>query len=728
MIKLIRELRQRRVFRGAGYYLLGAWGVLQVGDVIVEPAGLPGWSMTALLYLLILGFPIAMVLSWRYDIGEHGIVRTKSIGDDTPAEGLRIVDYLLLAGLVAVSGGALYQLLPVAQQVDQAEQAQVESAGPALADLPPNSIAVLPFADISQQRDQEFLGDGISDTVMHVLSQIADLSVTARTSSFAFKGQNRSVTEIASMLAVAHVLEGSVQRAGDKVRIIARLIDARVGTEVWSGYYDRTLDSIFAIQDEIAREVATALTKEVLKTGETQLVDNAYRPDLEAYEKFILGKQQMEQQSRPAAENAKRLFQEAIDIDPNYAMAYVMLANAQYQSAGMQGRQAMILSASELVAEALDLDPQLAEAHGMSALLLSLQKRNAEARAAVDRAIELRPSYARAYATLASLLYAEADFDGALAQIRKAIELDPQEDSFRLQLARSLWSVSRAEEAVAMVKESIKRNPGNPSNYGYLARWSGQLGDLGRAAYWQHQAALVAGDDRALVWRECSSLLQLWALEKARSCLDGFLENHPDDVEAKQFLAVATDDVQAGIDNLKPRIEANPNLWYRRYQLSDWLIAQERWTEVVEILTPASPGLLGEAPKVQDQTVWAAVNLATAYRGLGQEEKARVLSEAGLAFIDQRRKLQASGYVSGIEDSHFLMLLGREDEALERLNRSVAAGWRFFSVVIKFHPLYDPVRDDPEFQRAIETLEEDMAEQLAWYEAHRDDPIESVGI
>jgi TolB-like protein/Tfp pilus assembly protein PilF len=682
--------------------------------------------MTALLYLLIIGFPVAMVLSWRYDIGEHGIVRTRSEGIDAPPQPLRLMDYLLLGGLLAVSGTAIYQLLPVAQQSGQGHG---KASAPYLADLRPNSIAVLPFADISQGGDQQFLGDGISDTVMHVLSQIAELSVTARTSSFAFKDKNLSVPEIAAALSVAHVLEGSVQTAGNKVRIIARLIDARVGTEVWSGYYDRALDSIFAIQDEIAQEVATALTTEVLRTGEIQAIEAGYRPNLEAYEKFILGKQQLALRNPLGFAAAKTLFTEAVELDPDYALAHAFLGLSTIMTATpfANDRQQLYQEAGDAIARAIDLDPQLAEAHGVSAMLLVQQRRLPEAQAAIARALELQPSYAGAYATYAHLLFVQGQFDESLEKIRKAIDLDPQENSYRTQLAGALWSVSRAEEAVAMVKEAIGRNPQVTANYLLLGRWSGQLGNMGHEAYWSAKAASLAGDAPFAAWFECLSLVQLWATERALACIGEYLQLYPDDTEATHYLAHLTDDVQLGLSALRSAVAENPGQWMRRYQLADWLVRAGEWQETIDTLRPTAPQLFLEQPQVNDFTTWAALNVAQAYRGLGKEAEARTVLETALSYIDRRRKMQAAGFVSGVEDVQYLLLLGREDEALERLQRMVDAGWRFYSFGLQLH-FYDPWREDPRFIEAYEQIKDDMASQLAWFEAHRDDPISSVGI
>lgn len=723
-MRLINELRQRRVFRGAGYYLLAAWGVLQVGDVVVEPAGLPAWSMTALLYLLVLGFPIAMILSWRYDIGEHGIVRTQiHSDDDAEPDPLKAVDYLLLVVLLGVGGGALYQLLPVAQQIDDSRTA---SQGTDLRELPSNTIAVLPFADISQSQDQGFLGDGISDTVMHVLSQIAELKVTARTSSFAFKDQNISVGDIAVALSVAHVLEGSVQKAGDKVRIIARLIDARQGVEVWSGYYDRAIDSIFAIQDEIAREVATALVTEVLRTGESQLLDSQYRPPLDAYEKFILGREQLALRSAPGFQAAEGLFREATELDPKYALAHVYLGNAVMLAAPQQNRRAAAEEAAIAIAKALDLDPQLAEAHGANAELLLAMKRFDEAEASIERALELKPSYANAYASYSTLFYMQGKVDEALTQMRKAIELDPQENRYQTRLAQALWSVSRSEEAIATVKEAIDRNPKVPSNYSMLGRWYMQLGDIGRGAYWEDQAGLLNGaNSRGASWSQCMNLVQLWARERALACVRDFLRKYPGDTEATNYLALLTKDNALGIESLRASVEENPGFWYRRFQLADWLVKAKEYEDVIDVLQPVAPGLFAPEIQISDLTIWAAMNVGRAYKGLGEMEKAQTLLEAGLDYIDRRRKLQGSGFVAGVEDVQILLLLDRPDEALDRLSRAVASGWRFFSFVLT-QSTFDAVRDDERFQSAYTAVENSLSEQLAWYDENRDMPMESM--
>ena len=299
---IFARLRKRRVFRSAGYYILGAWVLLQVGNVVMEPAGLPGWSMTALLWVLVIGFPLALLLGWRYDLTEHGLVRTPlDEEDDVDPERLRLrtVDYAIITGVALVLVTAGWKLAPVAKEA--VEEAEAPPAGLAVQDFSDGSMAVLPFTDLSENESQRFLAHGISDTMTHVLSQVDGLSVTARTSAFAFEGQQLGIREIATALDVLHVLEGSVQKDGDQVRVIARLINTRDGAEVWSGNYDRTVASVFDIQDEIAQEVTTALMTRVLESEDAKIAAS-YQPDLEAFEQVILGRD-----ARPGAQPQLRI-------------------------------------------------------------------------------------------------------------------------------------------------------------------------------------------------------------------------------------------------------------------------------------------------------------------------------------------------------------------------------------------------------------------------------------
>jgi TolB-like protein/Tfp pilus assembly protein PilF len=722
---LIARLRQRRVFRSAGYYVLGAWVVLQVGDVIVEPAGLPPWSMTALLYALLLGFPLALFLGWRYDITEHGIVRTRE-GTDHPVdpESLRLkaADYAMIAGLLAVLGIAAWQLAPVARDAGH-PASESATVAPAAA-YPPGSIAVLPFANLSTDNAQRFLAHGISDTVMHVLAQVEGLAVTARTSSFAFEDSNLGIPEIAEELQVQHVLEGSVQRADDQVRIIARLINTQTGTEVWSGYYDRAVSSVFDIQDEIAQEVTTALTVKVLNQEEVA-VTPGYQPDLAAFEEVVLGRDALEKATVDDFAEAYERFQRAVEIDPDYALAYVLLAEALPANARTLGleRSEWIALADEYISRALDLDPLLPEGHVFQSTALLARKQFSEAEQSARRALEISPSLASAYHALRNVYQVREAYDEALTYARKAVELDPEKNQYRLGLARSLWDVGRSEAATATVKEAIRRNPDNISNYLFLARWLRQTGHSGEALYWDKVALDMDPKAPNLRFNYCLGLLQLWRVEDATQCTETYLEEFPGDPEATNYIAHLTGNVALGLENGRREVENNPTSWYRRMQLADWLAMAGLAEELVALFRDAFPALFTDPPEVQPMTIWAASNLVRAYQLLGEHDRANALIVAALEHIETQRKLQGTGLSSGIDDVSFLAHRGDLDLAIERLTEAIDRDYQFYSFALIVNPQLAPaLLAEPAFQAQVDRLAARMAQEYAWYETNRDAP------
>ncbi|MDX1572280.1 MAG: hypothetical protein R3200_17495, partial [Xanthomonadales bacterium] len=310
MADLLTELKRRNVFKIGVLYVVTGWLLLQAGDVLFALLGLPDWTLKLVLGFLLLGFPVALVFSWIYELTPEGIKREKDVDRTqsiTPETGQKI-NIAIGAGLALAIGLLLYQQFgpqrtapasePIATATPPPRPApDLDTTAPALETEP--SVAVLPFVNMSSDTEQEYFADGLSDTLMHMLSQVGGLKVAARTSSFAFKGQAINVEEIARELKVATLLEGSVQKAGDRVRVIAQLVDASDGAHLWSANFDRELKDIFAIQDEIAHEVVSALKVALLDEDETQLRER-YQPSLEAYEQLILGRQEVEKRTAEA--------------------------------------------------------------------------------------------------------------------------------------------------------------------------------------------------------------------------------------------------------------------------------------------------------------------------------------------------------------------------------------------------------------------------------------------
>ena len=431
MKALFAELKRRNVIRIAIFYGAAAWLILQVADVVLDILDAPDGSLRLLAVVLALGFPFALILAWAFEVTPEGIKRESELDRERmPADqsarklDMATIGLLLLAiGLLLWShlGQQGTQAPAVAQQA--APGAPSPAAGPR--DL---SIAVLPFVNMSADPDNEYFSDGLSEEILNVLARMQDFRVAGRTSSFAFKGRKEDLRAIGERLGVANILEGSVRRQGERVRVTAQLVDARDGYHLWSETYDRKLDDIFAIQDNIATEVVKALRLTLLEADE-QVISQTARGDVEAYNHYLLGQSLVRLRTRDGLERALEQFQQAILIDPEYAppyagiaMVYALLDNYGYRS---------LAETEELAYRALErglsLDPNSDEAWAVRGLLLNqgpgASRRLAEARTALRRAIEINPSNALAHLWIANLLF--PDFEAIGDSLRRAYDLDP---------------------------------------------------------------------------------------------------------------------------------------------------------------------------------------------------------------------------------------------------------------------------------------------------------------
>ena len=452
--RFFAELKRRRVFRVMAVYGAVAFVILQVADIALPGLGLPEWTITLILALTLLGFPFAVVLAWAFDMTPEGMQRT---ADATPAELSQIIaapasqrwpaGVLALVGMTALLAGAWY----VGRQSAPAATLDPVSASTA-AEVSSPSIAVLPFVNMSSDPEQEYFSDGISEELLNLLAKIPELQVAARTSSFSFKGENLEVTEIADRLNVAHVLEGSVRKSGSQVRITAQLIRADDGFHLWSETWDRTLDDIFAIQDEIAADVAEQLKVRLLGTA-----PRVEETDPEAYALYLQGRQLGRQGTTEGREESNALYLQALAIDPDYAAAASGLASNYINQTGFG---------------------QLPQNEGVRL-----------ARDAANRALAIDPQYALAYSHLGRIaLVFEDDLVAAARHFERALQLDPNHPDILRDAAKLANALDRSEEAVALLESAVARDPVNPvgrSNLGlhylYAGRWDESIRSYRRA-------------------------------------------------------------------------------------------------------------------------------------------------------------------------------------------------------------------------------------------------------
>jgi len=333
-MSLLTELKRRNVFRVAAAYAVVAWLLLQVGDVASGSLGFPEWFMPMLFVLLGLGFPVALLISWAFEMTPEGMKRTPAVDAKAGKASMGAIDGLLITLLVVVVGAIIYQALPLTG-TSASSKAQVDGAIDASTSGPTGrsndaSIAVLPFIDLSAEGDQAYFSDGIAEEILNVLAGVEGLRVASRTSSFVFKGEQKSIPLIADELDVAHVLEGSVRKAGDRIRITAQLIHAADDAHLWSENYDRELsaDNLFAIQDEIANAIVDALGQTMNLGRGAGIHVEAATENLDAYDLFLRARQSLRVLSTASAHLRVELLQRTVSLDPEYAEAWGQLAFA----------------------------------------------------------------------------------------------------------------------------------------------------------------------------------------------------------------------------------------------------------------------------------------------------------------------------------------------------------------------------------------------------------------
>jgi TolB-like protein/Tfp pilus assembly protein PilF len=436
--RVLSELRRRRVFRVTGVYVVGAFAVLQGADILAPALHLPGWTMTFLVVVALVGFPLTVGLAWAFDIVPGGIERTRSSPDDVDGSPAR--------------GRHPGESVP-------------DRSGGVTPDAPPRgapskpSVAVIPFLNLSPDPDNEYFADGITEDVIAHLSKIGSLKVISRTSVMPFKKRGRSLREIGEALGATTLLDGSVRRVGDRVRIVAQLVDARTDQHLWAETYDRELVDIFSIQTDVAFQMAAALRAELSPEEQTR-ISREPTSDLEAYQLYLKGRHWMIRYTPDALQRSIEFFERAVAQDPAYALAYASIAMA-YAELGETGALPPDVArrhANEAAAEALRLDPSLAEAHCADAHLKSIWALDwAGAEASFRRAIELCPSNADTYDLFGRMCSALGRYEEALALQRRAQELDPL--VHRLDVATTLLRAGRYDEAVEEAERAVEFDP-----------------------------------------------------------------------------------------------------------------------------------------------------------------------------------------------------------------------------------------------------------------------------
>jgi TolB-like protein/Flp pilus assembly protein TadD len=471
----LSELKRRRVGKVAIGYGAVAWMVTEASSVVLPALRLPEWTVTFVVVFLMVGFPVAMIMAWVFDVGPQGIKRTAPLRDESASMQLRLriayaaVVVLLMAGL----GYLLYE----------------RGLGRAIAGERHGSIAVLPFTNLSGDASKDYFSDGMSEELLNLLARVPGLQVASRTSSFSYKGRNVDIRKVGQDLGVETVLEGSVRQAGDQVRITAQLIDTETGFHLWSETYDRQLADIFQVQDEIAGAIVDRLRIE-LAPEEQQLAQRTRAPtqNVEAYELYLQGRAVWKKRGEANLKRAIELYQSALARDPAFARAHAALASSYVVMPGYtkeQGDEEKFFRLAETSArQALVLDPNIGEAHAVLAQINSDRGDFLDAESGFFFAISLEPNEPTPHHWYSILLTKVGRMQAAVTQARRAFDLDPSSPILAANLAGVLLQVGKNDDA--------RRFAGLASELGYDEKKSGIEAEIAiRTGDWKSARELI---------------------------------------------------------------------------------------------------------------------------------------------------------------------------------------------------------------------------------------------
>ena len=477
------ELKRRNVIRAAGLYLVGAWLLTQVASTVLPMFGAPDWLPRSIVILLAIGFLPLLIFSWVFELTSQGLKRDEDVRpeESIAPQTARRMNRMIIAVLVLALGYFVFDKFVLMPRREAALVAAPTSAEPKSA-ANAKSVAVLAFANLSDDKGSEYFSDGISEELLTVLQKIPGLRVAARTSAFSFKGKNATAQEIGQKLGVAHLVEGSVRKAGETVRIAARLTKTTSGDEIWSENYTRNLKDVFAVQTELAATIVEQLRGQLTGGGDArakaaiqeqvQAAEKGGTKNVEAHEAYLQGRFFSNRHSEKETDQARVAYQRAVELDPKFALAWAGLAQTHVwdcnyaTEGGQKGFNAHLAAAREALERALSLEPDLPDALFARATI----KTNFDydwkgAAETLRKALALAPQDPALLMEAGNLAQARGETTQGLDFFRRAVAFDPVNAQARAFLAGNLSVLRRQKEARAEYAREIELNPSAPNSH-----------------------------------------------------------------------------------------------------------------------------------------------------------------------------------------------------------------------------------------------------------------------
>ena len=675
------ELKRRNVYKVAVAYAVVGWLLVQVATQVFPFFEIPNWAVRLVVLAIVIGFPIALIVAWAFELTPEGLKRTEDVDLATQAQRKSHAwIYIVILGAAFSIGLVFVGRYTARNTATHAEPVTGSS-------ILQKSIAVLPFENLSDDKGAAYFADGIQDEILTKLASIADLKVISRTSTARYKSKPEDLKTVSQQLGVATVLEGSVQKARDKVRVNVQLIDARADSHLWAKTYDRDLADVFAIQSEVAQEIADSLQAKLSPT-EASRVASAPTNDTQAYDLFLKGEfEQRIANSNFRSESfdlAARWYKEAIARDPNFALAIAQLAICQLRRHWLTDplTDAEVMEAGRLAKQALTLAPDLAEAHVALGLFYYYGFRDYEpALTEFRRAIELQPNNALALSFVAFVHRRQGKWDLTLDELKKSIDLNPRDPYTIAGLAETDVFLRRWREAEDAARRALTIDPHEATSMRMLL-----LSSLNRTGNAQEPLQLLATfppDDLLLPNTGMFDMVigtrgQTFVLGRdfdaaLKACETGTVAttNKWQRFAAKAGIRVlagdvagAHEDAEKARDLLEARLREQPQDFRALRALSWVYLALDRKTD--------------------------AINIAQHTLDLLPSEKDAVLGSGNLAALAE---IQAQ--------------TGAATETVQNLKRllSIPAGETISIARLKIDPVWDPIRNDPAFQQLLTVKE-----------------------
>jgi len=671
------ELKRRNVYKVAVAYAVVAWLLIQIATQVFPFFEIPNWAVRLVVLLLIIGFPVALVLAWAFEITPEGIKRTEDVDHSQPTTHRtgRTLDFLIIAVLLVIIGVFAYQRFGLSQKTSVSVSA-----------IPEKSIAVLPFENRSRDPDNAYFADGIQDEILTRLAKIADLKVISRTSTQHYKSAPENLSEIARQLGVAHIVEGSVQKSGDSVRVNVQLIKAANDSHLWADTFDRKLTDIFSVESEVAKAIADQLRAKL--TGQEEQVIAAKPTDNpEAYDAYLRGlAYSLKTSFTPAnALGAQKYLKEAVRLDPKFALAWALLSYTDavgYRTATLQPTVALREEARQAAETALTLQPNLGEAvHAKGYYHYSCLKDYDAAERYFEQARPLLPNSSRIPESLAYVERRRGQWDKSENYFNEAERLDPRNVTMLGQHAGSYINRRRFPEATRKVDQILNIIPDDVDTIAQKASIAQLEGDLPRAAALLALLHPPADDTGALETQVYQAIL----------------ERNPGPMISRLKEVLAKPDPALGYFIGELRFW----LGWAQEVAGDHAAAQASWRQARSELEP----FLKEQPEN-----WILIgDLALANMGLRDKAAAFAFVEKGMAVVPiEKDALDGVGPIEIL--ARVAAQMGEPDRAIATLQKllsipyegPLASNVPLTPALLRLDPMFDPLRSDPRFQKLCE--------------------------